>query len=114
MAALYGGKVLAALQAAGLSGELFTFPGNHNCQYRHCFRDYWYPLRFRLADMFLFADMNKVYGKAGDIRNADFLSPTEISRVLGFSEIFQRWPETGSLVDHLFMTRPLVSKYKLS
>ena len=26
VAALYGGKVLAALQAAGLSGELFTFP----------------------------------------------------------------------------------------
>ena len=47
-------------------------------------------------------------GKAGDIRNADFLSPTEISRVLGFSEIFQRWPETGSLVDHLHVSRVLL------
>lgn len=44
-------------------------------------------------------------GRAGDIRNADFLAPTEIARVLGFSETAQLWPEAGSLADHLHASR---------
>ena len=44
-------------------------------------------------------------GKAGDIRNADFLSPTEIARVLGFSETLRLWSEESPLVDHLHASR---------
>ena len=44
-------------------------------------------------------------GKTGDIRNADFLSPTEIARVLDFPETSLLWSEDDPLIDHLHVSR---------